>query len=35
MWPKFATSTYFLMTALSLVDFVPALPCEHGAVPLR
>jgi len=25
MWPKFATSTYFLMTALSLVDFVSGL----------
>ena len=35
MWPKFATSTYFLMTALSLVDFVSGLAFEHGAVPLR
>jgi hypothetical protein len=25
MWPKFASSTYFLMTALSLVDFVSGL----------
>ena len=25
MWPKFATSTYFLMTALSLVDFISGL----------
>ena len=25
LWPKFATSTYFLMTALSLVDFVSGL----------
>jgi hypothetical protein len=25
MWPKFATSTYFLMTALSLVDFLSGL----------
>ena len=25
MWPKFATSTYFLMAALSLVDFVSGL----------
>jgi len=25
LWPKFATSTYFLMTALSLVDFISGL----------
>ncbi|WOH50623.1 hypothetical protein [Bradyrhizobium sp. sBnM-33] len=25
LWPKFGTSTYFLMTALSLVDFVSGL----------
>jgi hypothetical protein len=25
LWPKFATSTYFLMTALSLVDFLSGL----------
>jgi hypothetical protein len=25
MWPKFANSTYFLMTALSLVDFISGL----------
>ena len=25
MWPKFATSTYFLMAALSLVDFISGL----------
>src|SRR5687767_2030551 len=25
MWPKFGTSTYFLMTALSLVDFLSGL----------
>src|SRR4029453_335082 len=25
LWPKFATSTYFLMTALSLVDFLSRL----------
>ncbi|NOJ39771.1 hypothetical protein [Bradyrhizobium australiense] len=35
LWPKFGTSTYFLMTALSLVDFVSglALRTRRRAVP--
>ncbi|WKA29175.1 hypothetical protein [Bradyrhizobium roseum] len=36
MWPKFATSTYFLMTALSLVDFISGLALRtrrRAAVP--
>jgi hypothetical protein len=34
MWPKFATSTYFLLAALSLVDFLSglALRTRRGAV---
>lgn len=34
MWPKFGTSTYFLLTALSLVDFLSglALRARRGAV---
>ena len=42
MWPKFATSTYFLMTALSLVDFISGLalrtrrrPVAVVAAPVR
>jgi hypothetical protein len=42
MWPKFATSTYFLMTALSLVDFISGLalrtrrrPVAVAAAPAR
>ena len=42
MWPKFATSTYFLMTALSLVDFLSGLalrtrrrPVAVAAAPAR
>jgi|SRR6185312_301661 len=42
MWPKFATSTYFLMTALSLVDFISGLalrtrrrPVAVAAAPVR
>ena len=31
MWPKFATSTYFLMTTLALVDSSRALRCGRGA----
>src|SRR3954463_13829340 len=30
MWPKFATSTYFLMTACPLVDFFPGLAVRTG-----
>src|SRR5215207_8762257 len=40
LWPKFGTSTYFLMTALSLVDFLSGLalrtrrrPVAVAAVP--
>jgi hypothetical protein len=35
LWPKFGTSTYFLMTALSLVDFLSglALRTRRRAVP--
>src|SRR6266581_4031305 len=34
LWPKFGTSTYFLMTALSLVDFLSglALRTRRGVV---
>jgi hypothetical protein len=34
LWPKFGTSTYFLLTALSLVDFLSglALRTQRGAV---
>jgi hypothetical protein len=34
LWPKFGTSTYFLLTALALVDFLSglALRRRHGAV---
>lgn len=34
LWPKFGTSTYFLLTALSLVDFLSglALRARRGAV---
>jgi hypothetical protein len=34
LWPKFGTSTYFLLTALSLVDFLSglALRRRRGAV---
>ena len=37
LWPKFATSTYFLMTALSLVDFLSglALRTRRRAAPAR
>ena len=36
LWPKFGTSTYFLMTALSLVDFLSglALRTRRRAVPV-
>ena len=36
LWPKFGTSTYFLMTALSLVDFISglALRTRRRAVPV-
>ena len=32
LWPKFGTSTYFLLTALSLVDFLSGLALRRGAV---
>ena len=35
LWPKFGTSTYFLMTALSLVDFLSGLAFVAGAVLWR
>jgi hypothetical protein len=34
MWPKFGTSTYFLMTALSLVDFISGLALRTRRRPV-
>jgi len=34
LWPKFATSTYFLMTALSLVDFLSGLALRTRRRPV-
>ena len=31
LWPKFGTSTYFLLTALALVDFLSGLACAGVA----
>jgi len=35
LWPKFGTSTYFLLTALSLVDFLSGGALRTGAARWR